>query len=70
MKRIYALLVAVLLCTTNGMAQSDPSELNGAGYFKFNDDLKDIFHSILNLKLRAVLPKLNAEKNRNVSRPL
>lgn len=66
MKRIYALLVAVLLCTTNGMAQSDPSELNGAGYFKFNDDLKDVFHGILNLKLRAVLPKLNAEKNRNV----
>ena len=45
--------------------QESPSSLNGAGIFKFNDELNGIFHDILTLKLKQATLRLNQVKGKN-----
>lgn len=66
MKRIYSLCLLCFLVLTNGYSQTTPEEINGAGFFKFNDELNGIFQDVLHMKLRAVIPRLEKEKKRNV----
>ena len=45
--------------------QESPSSLNGAGIFKFNDELNGIFHDILTLKLKQATLRINQVKGKN-----
>lgn len=66
MKCIYTFWVFLILSCSSGYAQSDPSELNNAGFFKWNDELEGLFHDIMTLKLKKVVPALEKEKRSNV----
>lgn len=59
------LVVLGLLFSTLVWSQDNPSELNGAGIFKFNDAYKAIFHDIHNLRLKQATLQLNQIKNKN-----
>jgi tetratricopeptide (TPR) repeat protein len=62
MKCIYPLLVLFVMASFGGYAQKEPESLQGAGVFKFDDTLDSIFHDILTLKLRSVIPRITKEK--------
>lgn len=65
MKHIYIFLVLFFISISSGYAQSEPEELNNAGFFKWNDELNTIFHDIMTLKFQEVIPKLKKEKKGN-----
>lgn len=65
MSKHFFTLLFCCLCW-NLQAQDDPAELNGAGYFKFTDELKASFHDVLNLKFRKSIPELNKAKGNNM----
>lgn len=65
MKFFYSLFFLLFISIASGQAQTSPSELNNAGFFKWNDDLKDMFHDVMTLKFQAAIPRIIQEKKNN-----
>ncbi len=65
MKYLYPLLLLFILSASIGNAQTDPASLEGKGVFKFTEKLDSVFHDILTLKLRPVIPQINTEKQKH-----
>jgi hypothetical protein len=65
MKYFYSLCFLLFAPTFSGYAQTSPSELNHAGFFKWNDDLNDMFHEVMTLKFKTAIPRLIQEKKQN-----
>ena len=59
-------LLVFIFCSSATFAQDDPGSLNGAGIFKFDDELNGIFHDILTLRLKKATLRLNKVKSKNV----
>lgn len=66
MERIYIFLMLFILSMSIGYAQTQPEELNNAGFFKWNDELTGSFHDIMTLKLHSVVFRIKKEKSSNV----
>lgn len=65
MKIFYSFCFLLLVPIFSGQAQTSPEELNNAGFFKWNEDLNDVFHDVMTLKFKAVIPRLIQEKKQN-----
>lgn len=65
MKYVYSLCFLFLVSSFSGYAQTEPSELKNAGFFKWNDDLNSMFHDVMTLKFKAVIPRIIQEKKKN-----
>jgi len=65
MKYFYSLCFLLLAPTFSGYAQTDPEELNHAGFFKWNEELNGMFHDVMTLKFNAVIPQLIQAKKQN-----